>query len=176
MIREFCRSPRVRPGTSLVLSTRNSTRYEWQTVHRNPALHDSLRRFLRDEQFGFRPQHSTTPQLAHLVERVSRNFEEKRLTSAVFLYVTRAFDAVWVDGFLYKLTILNFPSYLVKIISSYLKGRTFDASFQTATSTSRRMRAGVGQVGITLPVLFSQYGKDMPSRHVEVTMRTTRLS
>ena len=54
----------------------------------------------------------------------------------------RAFDTVWVDGLLFKLTALNFPSYLVKTISSYLHNRTFEASFQTAISTRRGMRAG----------------------------------
>jgi hypothetical protein len=34
---------------------------------------------LRDEQFGFRPKHSTTLQLARLVERVNRNFNERRV-------------------------------------------------------------------------------------------------
>jgi hypothetical protein len=101
----------------------------------------SGRGLLRDEQFGFRPRHSTALQLTRLVERVSRNFDEKRLTDAVFLDVAKAFDTVWVDSLLYKLTILNFPSYLVKTIAYYLNGRTFEASFQTATSTSRSMRA-----------------------------------
>jgi hypothetical protein len=49
---------------------------------------------LRDEQFGFRHRHSTAPQLAHLVERVNRNVDERRLTGAVFLYVAKAFDSV----------------------------------------------------------------------------------
>jgi hypothetical protein len=69
---------------------------------------------LRDEQFGFRSRHSMALQLARLVERVNRNFDERRLTGAVFLHVTKAFGTVWVEGLLYKLTILNFPSYLVK--------------------------------------------------------------
>jgi len=56
----------------------------------------------------------------------------------------------------------KFPSHLVNVISSYLNGRTFEASFQTATSTSRRMRAGVAQGGIISPVLFSLYVNDMP--------------
>jgi hypothetical protein len=73
------------------------------------------RGLLRDEQFGFRRKHSTTLQLARLVERVNRNFDERRLTGAVFLDVAKAFDTVWVKGLLYKLTVLNFPSYLVKI-------------------------------------------------------------
>ena len=63
------------------------------------------------------------------VERVSRSFGEKKLTGAVFLYVAKAFDSVWVDGLLYKLTVLNFPSFLVKIISSYLNSRTFEVSY-----------------------------------------------
>jgi hypothetical protein len=87
------------------------------------------RGLLRDEQFGFRPRHSMTLQPSRLVERVNRNFDERRLTGGVFLNVAKAFDAVWVKGLLYKLTVLNFPSYLVKTISSYLDSRTFQTSF-----------------------------------------------
>jgi hypothetical protein len=35
---------------------------------------------LCDEHFAFRPRHSKTLQLVRLVERVSRNFDEKRLS------------------------------------------------------------------------------------------------
>ena len=65
---------------------------------------------MRDEQFGFRSRHSTSLQLAHLVERITRKFGEKRLTGEVFLDVAKAFDTVWIDGLLYKLTLLSFPS------------------------------------------------------------------
>ena len=120
------------------------------------------RRLLHDMHCRFRPKHSTMLQLAHLVESVSRNFDKKRVTGAVFLDVAKAFDTVWVDSFLYKFTSPNFPSYLIKTISSYQNNRTFEASFQTATSTSR-MRAGVAQGGIISPVLFSLYVNNMPS-------------
>ena len=46
---------------------------------------------LRDEKFWFRPRHSTALQLARLVERITRNFGERRLTGAVFLDVAKAF-------------------------------------------------------------------------------------
>jgi hypothetical protein len=52
---------------------------------------------------GFRRKHSTSLQLTRLVERITSNFGEKRLTGAVFLDVAKAFDTVWIDG-LYKLT------------------------------------------------------------------------
>jgi hypothetical protein len=67
-------------------------------------------RLLRDEQFGLRPRLSKTLQLARLVETVNRNLDERRLTGAVFLDVAKAFDNVWVNGLLYKLTVLKFPS------------------------------------------------------------------
>ena len=64
-------------------------------------LEVSVRGLMRDEQFGFRPRQSTSLQLACLVERITRNFGEKRLTGAVFLDVAKAFDTVWIDGLLY---------------------------------------------------------------------------
>jgi hypothetical protein len=121
-------------------------------------LHEvSERGLMRDEQFGFRPRHSTSLQLARLVKKITRNYGEKRLTGAVFLDVAKAFDTVWIDGLPYKLTLLKFPSYIVHTITSYLRGRTFEASFQTATSSRRGRGAGVPQGGFISPVLFSLY-------------------
>jgi hypothetical protein len=91
-------------------------------------------------------------------------------TGAVFLAVAKAFDTVWVKGLLYKLTVLNFPSNLVKTISSYVDCPTFQTSFQSATSTCRGMRAGVVQGGLVSTVLFSLYVNEIPtlSLHVEL--------
>jgi hypothetical protein len=93
------------------------------------------RGMMQHELFGFRPRRITSLQPAHLVERITRNFGKKRLTGAVFHDVAKAFDTVWINGLLYKLTLLNFPSYIVHTISSYIWRWTFEASFQTATSS-----------------------------------------
>jgi hypothetical protein len=103
------------------------------------------RGLLRDEGFGFRPRHSTMLQLARLVERVNRNFDEGRQTGEVLLDVVKAFDNVRFKGLRKRLTVLNIPSYLVKTISSYLDCRTFQTSFQSVTFLCRGMRAGVAQ-------------------------------
>jgi hypothetical protein len=59
--------------------------------------------------------------------------DQQNLPGAVFLNVAKAFGTVWMDGLLYKLTLLNFPSYIVHTILSYLRDRTFESSYQTAT-------------------------------------------
>ena len=48
----------------------------------------------------------------------------------------------------------------------------FEASFQTATSSRRGLRAGVAQGGLISPVLFRLYVNDMPSpsHHVELAL------
>jgi len=127
---------------------------------------------MRDEQFWFRLRRSTSLQLARLVEILTRNLSGKRLTGAVFLHVAKAFDAVWIDILLYKLTLLNISSYLAHTISSYLGDRTFEATFQTATSSRRSMRARVAKGGLISPVLFSLYVNDMPppSHHYKLAL------
>jgi hypothetical protein len=89
-------------------------------------LHEvSERVLLRNEHFRLIAKHSTALQLTRLVEKVSWNIDEKMIRGTVFLDVAKDFDTVWVNGILYKLKALNFPSYLVKTISSYLSSRTF---------------------------------------------------
>jgi len=94
------------------------------------------------------------------------------LTGAVLLHVTKHFDTVWNDGLLYKLTLLIFLSYIVHTISSSLRGRTFEGSFQEATSSRQVMRNGLAQGGLISPVLFSLCVNDMqlPWPHVELAL------
>jgi hypothetical protein len=56
---------------------------------------------------------------------VTRDLGEKRLTGAVFLDMTKVFFAVLVNGLLWNLSGLNFPSYVVKSISSFLRDWAF---------------------------------------------------
>jgi hypothetical protein len=83
-----------------------------------------------------------------------------------------SFDTVWIDGLLYNLTILNFPSYLLHTIPSHLLGRTFEVSFQTVTSSRRGMQAGVTQGALISTFFFCLYVNDMPtsSHHVELAL------
>jgi len=96
---------------------------------------------MRDELTGFRPRQNKPCSWSNSLKEFPGTFA-KRLKGVVFLDVTVPFDTVWNNG-IYKLTLLNFLSYILHTISSYLRVRTFEASFQTATSPHRGMRAGV---------------------------------
>ena len=111
-------------------------------------------------------------QLACFVERVSSDFGEEGLTGAVFLVVVKVFDAVWVSGLLYRLTVLNFPLYIVKLIYSYLFGWTFKASFQSATSTGCGMWTGMAWGGVIFLAPSSLYVNNMrmPPCHIELAV------
>jgi hypothetical protein len=130
-----------------------------------------VRGVTRDEQFGLRLRHSRSLHVARLVERITRNIGKNGLKGAVFLIVAKAFDTVLIDGLLYKLTLLTFPSYIVLTISSYLRGWTFEASFQTATSSCRGMRPRVAQGKISLPCPL----QSVRQRH-DLTLAPRRVS
>lgn len=100
---------------------------------------------VHNDRFRFRPKHSNALQPAPLVQKVSRIFDEYRLTGSAFLDVANAFGTIWIIGLLYKLTLLNFPFYPVISMSSYLLIQTFQMSLHRATYTWRGMRAGLGQ-------------------------------
>ena len=119
---------------------------------------------MRDEQLGYRPRHSTSLQPIRIDKSITSNFGEKRLTGAVFLDVNKAFHAVWIDGLFYKLTFLKFPSYIVHTTSSYIRGRTLEVSFVTATSSRRGTRAGVAQGGFISPALTLAPRRVVPIR------------
>ena len=86
------------PSSYLSISLLDTIGKLFERILLTRILHEiSVRGIMRDEQFGFRPGHSTSLQLARLVE-ITRNFGGKRLTSTVFLDVNKTFDTVWIDG------------------------------------------------------------------------------
>jgi len=66
---------------------------------------------------------------------------------------TKAFDAVWIRVS-YKLTIPNFPTYLVNSISKYHIYGCFGRTSTHPQPCARRRRAGLAEVGLVSHVFF----------------------
>jgi hypothetical protein len=117
---------------------------------------------LPDEQFGFRPKHSTADQLIHVTEFISQGINQKESTGAIFLDVAKAFDTVWHDGLVYKLHTAGVSLAMVKLLNSFLEDRKFHAKIGNVLSTVREIEAGVPQGSVLSPTLYAIFTADIP--------------
>lgn len=133
-----------------------------KAIHKRLVHHADTTDLLIDQQFGFRPGHSTSHQLLRVANIISHGFNTKRHTGIVFLDVAKAFDRVWHEGLIHKLITANFPAYLINIVRSYLGSRSFHVALGGERSTTRPITAGVPQGGIISPFLFNVFTNDIP--------------
>ena len=80
---------------------------------------------ITENQSGFRPGDSTTNQLLFLISEIHKCFEHPKSLEvrAVFLDISKAFDKVWHEGLLFKLSQNGIHGNLLKLLRSYLDQR-----------------------------------------------------
>jgi hypothetical protein len=98
-----------------------------------------------------------------MTDHVTLHFNNKMSTAAVFLDIEKAFDTTWHPGLLYKLSKLQIPTNLIKLINSYVTNRKFRVSVEGELSTPREIQAGVPQGSVLAPILYSLYINDTPN-------------
>ena len=75
---------------------------------------------LTPKQFGFHPKLSTRIALAHFTDTVLENMDKGRITGAIFLDSSKAFDTVSHDRLIYKLDYIGFSYATIDWVKSYL--------------------------------------------------------
>lgn len=115
-----------------------------------------------EHQFGFREKHSTIEQVHRITTLIRSAFENKQYCSALFIDISQAFDKVWHDGLIFKISGL-LPENTHKLLQSYLSNRTFKVRSKDEFSSSRKISAGVPQGSILGPLLYIIYTADMPT-------------
>ena len=73
---------------------------------------------------GFLPGCSTIHQLVELYHRILLALDSKQFTSVTFPDISKAFETVWIKGFLLKLERYGIGDNLLIWLKSYLSNRT----------------------------------------------------
>lgn len=117
--------------------------------------------YLPDHQFGFREKHSPVDQVHRVTNIISSALESKSFCAAAFLDVSQAFDRVWHDGLLVKLSKL-LPTNYCLLLKHYLTNRSFFVTYGQADSPLHPIRSGVPQGSVLGPFLFTLFAADAP--------------
>lgn len=116
-------------------------------------------------QFGFRKGHSTIHQAMRIKQHIIRNKRIRKSTGMILLDIEKAFDSIWHDGLIYKLIKMKLPTYLVRLLNSFIRKRQFAVHVNDAISNIISIPAGLAQGTCISPILYALYVADIPIPH-----------
>ena len=121
------------------------------------VIHTQLQEYLNrnnllaEQQYGFRPNHSTEYAAVKLVDYISNKMDDHKIPGTIFIDLSKAFDALSYDILLYKLKFYEISGVEYKLLSSYLSNRKQYVMFNNKNSEFTEIRTGVPQGSILGP-------------------------
>lgn len=138
----------------------------------NKLISNQMDKFIPDHQYGFRKHRTASDPAVLLSSLAAEAVNRGHILLALFLDIERAFDKVWHDGLIVKLSRSGlFGSRVLTFINSFLRERTGRIRVNSTLSDTYRIQSGVPQGTVLSPLLFSLYCRDMPTEKNTFTIQ-----
>ena len=133
----------------------------FESVLKKKIMHLSAHNLLSDCQYGFRKGWSTGDLLAFLTESWSSSFRDFSETFLIGLDISKAFDRVWHNSLISKLSFYGFYLSICIFISSFLSNRSIAAVAEGHCSSPNIITSGVPQTSVLSLTLFLLFINDL---------------